>query len=89
MRARNRCAYLRDCGVGLGAFLLKRKIIKRADGGELLLNVLDKWVLLKIRQSEQIGYSVHDAQASNKAAELERAEEHEIELGEVKLQLRR
>jgi hypothetical protein len=52
VRFRNRCAYIRDCGVGLGVLQLKRKIVKRADGGELLLNAADKWAVLKISHSE-------------------------------------
>lgn len=64
VRIRNRQAYVRDCGMGLGVFLLKRKIVKRADGAELLLNACDKWVVLKISQNQQISYTVHEGESS-------------------------
>lgn len=30
VRYRNRCGYIKDCGVGLGVFLMKRKVVRRA-----------------------------------------------------------
>jgi hypothetical protein len=39
MRYHNRNLYLKDSGVGLGAWLMKRKIIHKADNSEMLLNI--------------------------------------------------
>jgi hypothetical protein len=88
LRIRSRCVYMRDCGVGLGAFLLKRKIIRRADGAEMLLNACDKWLLLKITHAEQVHCSLYDSHTSTSTV-LERKEEHEIDLGVEKLLVRR
>jgi hypothetical protein len=88
VRFRSRCVYMRDCGVGLGSFLLKRKVVTRADASELLLNACDKWLLLRIAHNEQIHYSLHDSENSISGV-LERKEEHEIGVGGEKVVVRR
>ena len=62
-----------DCGVGLGVFLLKRKITVRPDGTELLLNACDRWVTLRVAPNEKVQFSVHDSNSSN-SGNMERAE---------------
>lgn len=88
VRFRSRCAYMRDCGAGLGAFLLKRKVSARADGSELLLNACDRWLVLRITRAEQLHYSLHDSEGSASGV-LERKEEHEIAVGGEQVVVRR
>lgn len=54
VKYRNRCVFLRDCGVGLGVFIRKRRVLRKPGSTELLMNILDQWVMAKVLPSRQI-----------------------------------
>jgi hypothetical protein len=74
--------------VGLGVFLMKRKLTKRAGHSNILLNIAEKWIVLKITQAEQVNFCIYDGEKSE-AGVLQKSEEHEIDLGNEKIVLKR
>ena len=58
VRYRNRFVYLKDCGVGMGVFLKKRKVVAHI-GAEVLLNVSDKWIVLKASPAKQLSVCIY------------------------------
>lgn len=67
VRYRSRCAYLKDCGMGLGVFLMKRKVVRRAGSPEIFLSVMDKWIVLRVLPSKQVSYAIYYADTSAQA----------------------
>lgn len=88
VRYRNRCAFLKDCGIGLGAFMMKRRLVRRAGSAEVFLGVCDKWIVLRILSSRQLSYCLFTAEESNQA-HLDAQEDQEIDLGSAKLSIKR
>jgi len=60
LRLNNHSLFVTDCGVGLGVFLMKKKITQKADGTELLLSVEDSFAMIKIRSNEQITVIIYN-----------------------------
>ena len=62
VRYRNRCVLIRNCGVGLGVFIRKRRVLRKPDSTELLINILDQWVVVKVLPSRQIVMCVYSGE---------------------------
>lgn len=59
---RNRCVFIRDCGVGLGVFIRKRRAIMKPGSAEILIHVLDQWVSIRVLSCRQIILGVYSAE---------------------------
>ena len=45
--------------MGMGVFLRKRKLVTPFGSAEVLLNVCEKWVVLKVSPGKQIGVCIY------------------------------
>lgn len=88
VRYQNRNAYIRDCGVGLGIFLQKKKLIVNADSTERLFSIDDQFVMIKIKQSQQILFTVFDGEKLETGI-FEKKGQHQIKLSDSTLVLKR
>jgi hypothetical protein len=74
--------------VGLGVFLMKRKLVRRSGSSEVFLSVLDKWIALKVLQSRQVSCCLYGVDGNSQTL-LQKEEDEEIDLGSCKLVIRR
>lgn len=88
VRYRNRCVFVRDHGVGLGVFIRKRRVLRKPGSTELLINIIDQWVVIKVLTSRQIVLCVYSGESTTQHCLSEKPEQ-EVNLGTCMLRVRR
>jgi hypothetical protein len=79
---------VKDCGVGYGVFLMKKKVMVKCEGQEMLFSLEDCFLMVKISAGQQIAYSVFGVE-SERSGIMSGKGEQTIEVGRHRVVLRR
>jgi len=88
LRLTNHSVYAKDCGLGLGVFLLKKKMLQKCDGSDILLSIEDNFVRIKIKLSEEIIATIYNFESEENVI-FEPKNDHEIAVGQCSLLIKR